>query len=101
MIKLLSHFYHVHIWLNAGLVNIEVGQYSSNFLPADIEYQSNNTIVLESDGLGGSTRFWNAVDIVQAQGFEIRSTMVLHEEMNSYSEGEFDIDNIIKVLFVK
>lgn len=45
------------LWVDAELVNFEAGKYSSTFLPADIVYQGNNTIVLEAESFGGGLGF--------------------------------------------
>ena len=89
------------LWVETGLVNFEAGEYSSTFLPADIVYQGNNTILLGAKSFGGGTRFWHAVEIVQGQGFEIKDTMVLNDEMITYDGEEFTMYNTVRVLLVK
>ena len=89
------------LWVETGLVNFEAGEYSSTFLPADIVYQGNNTILLQAESFGGGTRFWHAVEIVQGQGFEIKDTMVLNDEMITYDGEEFTMYNTVRVLLVK
>ena len=95
------------LWLDAGLVHLREGEYipsllPPSFLPADIVYQGNNTIVVESGSLGGGDRFWNAVEIVQAQGFEIKDTMVLPDKMSLDVKGDdYNIDSVVQVVLVK
>src|SRR5918994_493817 len=78
------YWVNLDLWVEAGLVNFEAGEYSSTFLPAEIVYQGNHTILLEAESFGGGTRFWHAVEIVQDQGFELKDTMVLNEKMITY-----------------
>ena len=73
-------------------------------LPVTVNYKGNDTIVLYTVSIASANlwKFWNAVDIVKVQGFDVKDIMVISEHTD-YDDltGDYQVNNILKVLLVR